>query len=411
METKNGSIELIVGNMFSEKCLGINTPILMFNGTLKMVQDIIPTDILMGDDSIPRNVLSTCCGDSMLYKVSPLHGTPYVVNEHHVLSLKSINNNVINISVTDYLKQSDDFKCIYKGYKVGVEFTHRSVPFDPYLVGKNLCDYIPLNYKTNSRNIRLQVLGGLLDNNGYYETGNNSHVITIKSNVLADDLVFLAQSLGYMAYYVTEGEHYICHIVEKHDLLYDITVEQIGIGKYYGFEIDGNHLFLLGDFTVTHNTTELLRRVRRYTRANKKCIIIKYAKDTRYTGDKNLISTHDGVVANAIPCSSLDELNIDMLNEYDVIAIDEGQFFKDIDQFSDKLANNGKIVIICALNSTYQRKPFDEVSKLFSITENITHLTAICKCGKPAPFTKRISDEEELEVIGSFDKYVPCCRY
>ena len=84
MENTNGSIELIVGNMFSEKCLGINTPILMYNGTIKMVQDIIPTDVLMGDDSKPRNVLSICSGESMLYKVTPLHCVPYIVNKHHI---------------------------------------------------------------------------------------------------------------------------------------------------------------------------------------------------------------------------------------------------------------------------------------------------------------------------------------
>ena len=35
-----------------------NTPIMMHDGTIKLVQDILVGDQLMGDDSTPRNVLS-----------------------------------------------------------------------------------------------------------------------------------------------------------------------------------------------------------------------------------------------------------------------------------------------------------------------------------------------------------------
>ncbi len=41
---------------------------------------------------------------------------------------------------------------------------------------------------------------------------------------------------------------------ESKDLLSDITVERLEEGTYYGFELDGNHRFLLGDATVSHNT-------------------------------------------------------------------------------------------------------------------------------------------------------------
>ncbi len=70
------------------KCLGKDTPVLMFDGSVKMVQNIEPGDIIMGDDSGPRNVLSTCRGEEPLFRIKQLYGDDYVVNESHILSLK-----------------------------------------------------------------------------------------------------------------------------------------------------------------------------------------------------------------------------------------------------------------------------------------------------------------------------------
>lgn len=70
-------------------------------------------------------------------------------------------------------------------------------------------------------------------------------------------------------------------------------------------------------------TTELMRRVRRYTHANKRCQVIKYSKDTRY--DKEFASTHDQQKCAAVSCTVLSELSAESLEELDVIGIDEGQ--------------------------------------------------------------------------------------
>jgi hypothetical protein len=81
------------------KCLGKDTPIMMYDGTLKMVQDVVVGDVIMGDDSTSRNVLSTIQGREQLYKVSEVYSdeknggvryetTSYIVNESHILSLK-----------------------------------------------------------------------------------------------------------------------------------------------------------------------------------------------------------------------------------------------------------------------------------------------------------------------------------
>ena len=41
---------------------------------------------------------------------------------------------------------------------------------------------------------------------------------------------------------------------QKDVLVSSIKVKHIGRDKYYGFTLDGNFRYLLGDFTVTHNT-------------------------------------------------------------------------------------------------------------------------------------------------------------
>ena len=73
------------------KCLGKNTPILMYDGTIKLVQDICAGDVIMGDDSTPRNVLSIARGRETMYRVKETNGPGYVVNESHILSLKCSN--------------------------------------------------------------------------------------------------------------------------------------------------------------------------------------------------------------------------------------------------------------------------------------------------------------------------------
>ena len=148
--------------------------------------------------------------------------------------------------------------------------------------------HIPDIFKINDRKVRLEVLAGLLDSDGHF--ANNSYFEIIQKNEkLADDIVFLARSLGF---YCSKkevqktctnspggpktGTYFRMNIcgrklyeiptvlyrkqAEKVERVVDpmvtgITVEYVGKGDYYGFELDGNHRFLLGDFTVTHNTS------------------------------------------------------------------------------------------------------------------------------------------------------------
>jgi len=365
------------------KCLGKDTPILMYNGSIKMVQDIEVGDELMGDDSSPRKVLTLARGKEMMYKISSKKGPGYIVNESHILSLKyssQVNKNtpkgtIIDMPLTDYLNLPKSYHGrggVLVGYRVPIQFPKKDVEIDPYLLGFWLGDghskgttittqeasilqhlskdcfqedhndlyiqytgaqydyrinsinkgaycntlmnglrhynlinnkHIPEDYKCNDRETQLKLLAGLIDSDGHYH--DNCYEITQKNERLLDDIIYVARSLGFASfktetkktckngpngpvtnvYYRTniygKGLEEIpvqCTRKKAHErklirdpLNYRIQVEPIGIDDYYGFEIDGNHRFVLGDFTVTHNTVMALKII---SNVRKKSLII-----------------------------------------------------------------------------------------------------------------------------------------
>ena len=157
-------------------------------------------------------------------------------------------------------------------------------------------------------------------------------------------------------------------------------------------------------------STILLTRYRRYQIAGKKCLLVKYAKDMRYSGSAEMLVTHDQISYKATSCHALEEIK-DLISEYDVICIDEIQFYEDASHYCDLWANEGKIVEICGLSGDYQRKPFEQISQLIPLSDDISFVTAVCKdTGKDACFSMRLSNEKEQEVIGSTDKYQAVSR-
>jgi hypothetical protein len=174
---------LVYHSTGSGKCHSKDTPILMYDGSIKMVQDIIVGDNLMGDDSTPRKVLSLARGQDEMYDIIPIKGDKYTVNSEHILCLKHtfnecvtkvalqkknpykavhINNKevklktksfatkqeaqeymrtfqeedkIVEIAVKDYLNIAKHLKRNLKGYRKGVEFKSRQIDFDPYIIG------------------------------------------------------------------------------------------------------------------------------------------------------------------------------------------------------------------------------------------------------------------------------------
>ena len=172
-------------------------------------------------------------------------------------------------------------------------------------------------------------------------------------------------------------------------------------------------------------STELARRIRRHKVANRQCLVVKYAADTRYEDEagrreggtdgaatlKGCVVTHDRQALTAVPAKTLADVD-NVAHAYDVIGIDEGQFFGDVVEYCEKWANEGKTVIVAALDGTFQRQAFNQVLGLVPLAEEVTKLSAVCTvCCEKAAFTKRIgSADTTVEIIGGADMYVATCR-
>jgi len=344
VENEGGVISLPTG---AGKCLGKGTPVLMFDGSIKNVEDVAVGDLLMGPDSKPRAVLSLARGVDEMYEVIPTNGESWTCNKDHILSLKSTcdtdshyKNKVENISIIEYLKKTKTFKHRMKLWRTGVEFNHKDVEIDPYALGAGLgsgakkdpCTTIgeeeiksetdeekriPFEYLSNDRIVRLEILAGLIDTDGYYD--HNEYEIIINRPGLRDDILFIARSLGFRATWSREtgstksinfvGNYYRiaisgnvdeipCRVSgkrakprrQKRDVLKTgFSIKPVGTGEYYGFTISGDGLFLLGDFTVTHNTIIMLKLLEHY---NLPSLILVNTKDLlsqwEYEIEKNL---------------------------------------------------------------------------------------------------------------------------
>lgn len=156
-------------------------------------------------------------------------------------------------------------------------------------------------------------------------------------------------------------------------------------------------------------STELLRRVRRHSVTHGKVAVITHAKDVRF-GPEMALATHDAAIFHAIAAKHLgDEEVVRAVAMSDVVAVDEGQFFDDLAPMCNKWADAGKIVIVSALDATFERKPFANVTEL--CPDTVDKLTAVCfHCKRDAPFTRRTSGETAVEVVGAKDKYEAVCR-
>lgn len=170
---------------------------------------------------------------------------------------------------------------------------------------------IPRVYKLASREKRLELLAGLLDTDGHFSGGSYDYITA--SATLADDIAFVCRSLGLSAYiskqykYCQLGTGGLYHRLTisgdlnaipckvprkkapprqqiKSVLRTGFTLEDLTEDDYYGFELDGDKRYLLGDFTVTHNTGKgsLVAMLPRFFRLGKE----------RLSGKKMLFVVH-----------------------------------------------------------------------------------------------------------------------
>ena len=270
LNTKNGGI-LSIG-CGGGKCLAKDTPVMLFNSKTILVQHIQVGDKLMGDDSNERNVLSICSGWEDLYTIQEHDGINYTVNKSHILSLKMSQdhgiykkNQIIDISVEDYLTLDNNMKSILKGYRVSIQFPKKVFSKSPYFIGQTVQKYPIIKdsnllnlmnekiekIKYNDMETRKQFWQGFICENKNYVKTENGYMLYINSYFLLNSILFILRSLGYKCLELSGA----IKIFNNHDnLMYDFTIKYKEYGQYYGFEIDNNRRFLLNDFTVTHNT-------------------------------------------------------------------------------------------------------------------------------------------------------------
>jgi thymidine kinase len=159
-------------------------------------------------------------------------------------------------------------------------------------------------------------------------------------------------------------------------------------------------------------TSELFRRLKRYKIAHKKCALIRYSRDNRYSSDKLFNHDKETLIIDLFSISSFIDEEPDLIS-YDVIGIDEGQFIIDTPSFSDRMANQGKIIIISALDGDFKRKGFGKfLNEIVPLCEEVIKLNSICHIcqSEMGAFTQRTTDDQEIEKIGGLEMYKSTCR-
>ncbi|MFY0600359.1 MAG: thymidine kinase [Cyclobacteriaceae bacterium] len=156
-------------------------------------------------------------------------------------------------------------------------------------------------------------------------------------------------------------------------------------------------------------TEELIRRLNRALIAQQHVEIFKPTVDKRYS-KKKVVSHNDNSI-NSIPVNFATDILLRSTN-CDVIGIDEAQFFDaEIVNVVNKLANQGKRVIIAGLDMDFMGRPFKPMDELMSIAEYITKVHAICmNCGKIASYSYRRTKSNKTVVLGEKDVYEALCR-
>jgi len=226
-------------------------------------------------------------------------------------------------------------------------------------VGLFGCDsetkFIPHPFKTASRDERLSLLAGLIDTDGSYSVRDNCYDYVSKSRALADDVAFVARSVGLAAYVKlcqkksqngTEGKYFRImisgHVNQipvrvphkkarkrqqpKDVLRVGFTTRELPPEEYFGFVLDGDHRYLLDDFTVTHNTgkTELARTIAKMLRVPFFVGDATRLTQAGYVGDdvesllQGLIQDADGEVERA-------QWGIIFIDEFDKLARKSGR--------------------------------------------------------------------------------------
>lgn len=188
---------------------------------------------------------------------------------------------------------------------------------------------------------------------------------------------------------------------------------------------DCGHLTIFHGNMYSGKTSKLLTELARHADCGLKVLFINHADDDRKGDGK--CSTHNSQYTHLSPkiiaVKSAKLLDVDV-SSYDVIGIDEGQFFVDLISAADFWVVKEKKIVYCAgLDGDFLRRPIGHLLDLIPKADHCEKLTAKCRrcldhrshCHVrskivDAPFTARIVEGSEQKVIGGQDMYIPLCR-
>lgn len=166
-------------------------------------------------------------------------------------------------------------------------------------------------------------------------------------------------------------------------------------------------------------TTELMRRLNICADAKYKVLYINSIVDVR---ENRGFSTHNDCLKETEKITFVHTKNLNDINEmarrYDILGIDEAQFFPDLKEFCLNMCETyHKKIFVAGLNGDFERKPFGQMNDLITFCDSITKLSPFCSsCRsrfgimKPALFSKRLIESKETILVGKSESYIPVCR-
>ena len=183
------------------------------------------------------------------------------------------------------------------------------------------------------------------------------------------------------------------------------------------------HLRLVVGPMFSGKSSYLLHIKRKYEVWNKRVLVVTHKKDERY-GMSQKVVTHNLDNCDALAVEEIFNVYEHIRREkkkgrlYDLVLIDEGQFFHDLYGWTPPIIEEfGCSIVVAALVSNYQKKPYSQVVSLLAEADKIVLLRACCsypECDRKAPFTSRrkdfSQDNSATDVVGAGDIYQSFCR-
>lgn len=227
-------------------CHAPGTKVLMANGRLKNVEDIIIGDKVMGDDGTPRTVIELHHGIDQMYKIIPKNGMEQIVNSNHIIYGKYRDYyrktyEPFEIKAKDFYEMVKNNPRKKDGYKLiqsdKVSFNLTPVPLDPYLFGFWLGDGHQDDTKFTSKDPEIiQYLTEFAQNNNlnvhFRECDNSKDCYHIRFSKFKNSTNFIRTQLQKLN--VINNKHIPdCYIYNSRDILLKVLAGLIDAGGTY----------------------------------------------------------------------------------------------------------------------------------------------------------------------------------